>query len=104
MTHLLQNHLPKHIFEPIITRDTPNLLPKPEPAGILHIARQWKLDNRAESMIMVGDIPLTDGGIPLTDGSILLICSRWEIALMIWLLVMQPAPPLYCSSMIATRT
>ncbi|QKX61326.1 uncharacterized protein TRUGW13939_08474 [Talaromyces rugulosus] len=55
VTHLLQNHLPDHIFEPIITRDTPNLLPKPEPAGILHIARQWNLDNHAESMIMVGD-------------------------------------------------
>ncbi|KAL1979756.1 hypothetical protein VTN96DRAFT_5232 [Rasamsonia emersonii] len=55
VTHLLQNHLPKHVFEPIITRDTPDLLPKPDPAGILHIARQWGLDNRAESMIMVGD-------------------------------------------------
>ncbi|KKA19903.1 HAD superfamily hydrolase [Rasamsonia emersonii CBS 393.64] len=58
VTHLLQNHLPKHVFEPIITRDTPDLLPKPDPAGILHIARQWGLDNRAESMIMVGNIYL----------------------------------------------
>ncbi|EAW10751.1 putative haloacid dehalogenase-like hydrolase [Aspergillus clavatus NRRL 1] len=53
--HLLQNHLPAHVFLPIITRETPGLLPKPDPAGILHIAREWGLDNRAENMIMVGD-------------------------------------------------
>lgn len=51
--YLVQNHLPSHIFLPIITRDTPNLLPKPDPAGILHIAREWGLTNRAESLIMV---------------------------------------------------
>ncbi|GAM36315.1 HAD superfamily hydrolase [Talaromyces pinophilus] len=55
VTHLLKNHLPNHIFEPIVTRDTPDLLPKPEPSGLLHIAEQWGLDNRADSMIMVGD-------------------------------------------------
>ncbi|KAF7717617.1 Uncharacterized protein PECH_005350 [Penicillium ucsense] len=53
--YLLQNHLPSHDFLPIITRDTPNVLPKPDPAGILHIAQEWGLTNRAESMIMVGD-------------------------------------------------
>ncbi|KAJ5679625.1 hydrolase [Penicillium macrosclerotiorum] len=53
--YLLQNHLPSHIFLPIITRDTPNVVPKPDPAGILHIAREWGLTNRAESLIMVGD-------------------------------------------------
>jgi phosphoglycolate phosphatase-like HAD superfamily hydrolase len=51
--HLLQNHLPSHVFLPIITRETPGLLPKPDPAGILHIAREWGLDNRAENLIMV---------------------------------------------------
>ncbi|KAL1974890.1 hypothetical protein VTN31DRAFT_5094 [Thermomyces dupontii] len=55
VTHLLKNHLPSHVFDPIITRDTPNLLPKPEPEGILHIAQQWGLDDRGESLIMVGD-------------------------------------------------
>ncbi|KAJ9309070.1 hypothetical protein DTO217A2_1439 [Paecilomyces variotii] len=55
VTHLLQTHLPKHVFLPIITRDTPDLLPKPDPAGILHIAREWGLDNRADNLIMVGD-------------------------------------------------
>ncbi|CEO59994.1 Putative Haloacid dehalogenase-like hydrolase family protein [Penicillium brasilianum] len=53
--YLIQNHLPSHIFLPIITRDTPDLLPKPDPAGILHIAREWGLTNRAENLIMVGD-------------------------------------------------
>lgn len=53
--YLIQNHLSGHIFLPIITRDTPNLLPKPDPAGILHIAGEWGLPNRAENLIMVGD-------------------------------------------------
>lgn len=52
--NLLDNHLPAHVFLPIITRDTPNLLPKPDPAGILHIASEWGLGN-GENMIMVGD-------------------------------------------------
>jgi hypothetical protein len=52
--HLIQTHLPSHAFVPIITRDTPDLLPKPDPAGILHIAQGWGLSNRAESLIMVG--------------------------------------------------
>lgn len=51
--HLLKTHLPTHVFLPIITRDTPSVLPKPDPAGILHIADQWGLENRAESLIMV---------------------------------------------------
>ncbi|KAL4872983.1 hypothetical protein BDV12DRAFT_192918 [Aspergillus spectabilis] len=53
--NLLQNHLPEHVFVPIITRETPGLLPKPDPAGILHIADEWGLKNRAENLIMVGD-------------------------------------------------
>ncbi|KAL4792073.1 HAD-like domain-containing protein [Aspergillus venezuelensis] len=55
VTTLLQNHLPEHIFMPIITRETPGLLPKPDPAGILHIAKEWGLENRGEGLIMVGD-------------------------------------------------
>lgn len=51
--YLIQNHLSRHVFLPIITRDTPNLLPKPDPAGILHIAGEWGLPNRAENLIMV---------------------------------------------------
>lgn len=53
MLHLIQNHLPAHLFLPIITRETPGLLPKPDPAGILHIATEWGLDDRGEGLIMV---------------------------------------------------
>ncbi|KAA8649857.1 putative haloacid dehalogenase-like hydrolase [Aspergillus tanneri] len=55
VTRLLETFLPKHVFLPIITRETPGLLPKPDPAGILHIAHEWGLGNRGESLIMVGD-------------------------------------------------
>lgn len=54
--NLLQNHLPEHIFLPIITRETPGLLPKPDPAGLLHIANEWGLENRSESLIMVATL------------------------------------------------
>ncbi|KAI9932824.1 hypothetical protein MW887_009076 [Aspergillus wentii] len=53
--HLLEKYIPTHEFLPIVTRETPNLLPKPDPAGILHIASEWGLDNRGDSLIMVGD-------------------------------------------------
>lgn len=53
MNHLLTNHLPAHIFLPIITRETPGLMPKPDPAGILHIAQEWGLEDRGDSLIMV---------------------------------------------------
>ena len=52
MTHLLKTHLPTHEFYPIVTRDTPDLMPKPDPAGILHIAEAWGLEN-ADDLIMV---------------------------------------------------
>ncbi|KAL2862844.1 putative haloacid dehalogenase-like hydrolase [Aspergillus lucknowensis] len=55
VTNLLQNHLPTHVFLPIITRETPGLLPKPDPAGILHIANEWGLVNGGGNLIMVGD-------------------------------------------------
>jgi hypothetical protein len=29
------------------------LLPKPDPAGILHIAKEWGLENGGKSLIMV---------------------------------------------------
>lgn len=51
--HLLETFLPGQKFHPIITRDFRP--PKPDPAGILHIAREMGLDDRGESLIMVGD-------------------------------------------------
>ena len=56
VNHLLQNFLPTHEFLPIITRDFRP--PKPDPAGILHIAKDWGMlgsDGLAEGIIMVGD-------------------------------------------------
>ncbi|KAK2776147.1 hypothetical protein FQN52_003817 [Onygenales sp. PD_12] len=53
VNHLLKTHLPTHEFLPIVTRDTPDLLPKPDPAGILHIAKEW--GTKAQDLIMVGD-------------------------------------------------
>ena len=41
VTHLLTTFLPSHTFSPIITRDFRP--PKPDPAGILHIASAWGL-------------------------------------------------------------
>ena len=51
--HLLQKFLPGKTFAPIVTRDFRP--PKPDPAGILHIASQWELDNGGDGLIMVGD-------------------------------------------------
>ncbi|PYI12282.1 HAD superfamily hydrolase [Aspergillus sclerotiicarbonarius CBS 121057] len=53
--NLLHNHLPAHVFLPIITRETPGVMPKPDPAGILFIANEWGLDGGAGGLIMVGD-------------------------------------------------
>ena len=66
VAHLLSTHLPSHIsaFTPIITRDFKP--PKPSPAGILHIAKQWGVASPAREpssspppsplpLIMVGD-------------------------------------------------
>lgn len=51
VAHLLTTFLPTHTFTPIITREFRP--PKPDPAGILHIAAQWGV--AASSLLMVGD-------------------------------------------------
>lgn len=53
--HLLQTFLPGKTFAPIVTREFRP--PKPDPAGILHIAKEWGLEDRGESLIMVGHLP-----------------------------------------------
>jgi phosphoglycolate phosphatase-like HAD superfamily hydrolase len=53
VSHLLKKFLAGQKFFPIITRDFRP--PKPDPAGILHIARELGLVDRGESLIMVGD-------------------------------------------------
>ncbi len=49
--HLLQKFLPGKTFAPIVTRDFRP--PKPDPAGILHIAREWELEDGGNGLIMV---------------------------------------------------
>jgi HAD superfamily hydrolase (TIGR01549 family) len=51
--HLLSTFLPSSKFSPIITREFRP--PKPDPAGILHIAKQWMHEDGGDSLIMVGD-------------------------------------------------
>ena len=49
--HLLQKFLPGKTFAPIVTRDFRP--PKPDPAGILHIAKEWGLEDGGNGLIMV---------------------------------------------------
>ncbi|KAH6633536.1 HAD-like domain-containing protein [Boeremia exigua] len=51
--HLLNTFLPSSKFSPVITREFRP--PKPDPAGILHIAKQWMHEDGGDSLIMVGD-------------------------------------------------
>lgn len=56
--HLLSTFIPSSTFHPIVTRDFKP--PKPDPAGILHIAEAWGLvdesgKGKGEGLIMVGD-------------------------------------------------
>ncbi|KAJ4314065.1 hypothetical protein N0V94_006631 [Neodidymelliopsis sp. IMI 364377] len=53
VNHLLTTFLPASEFSPLITRDFRP--PKPDPAGILHIAEQWMHEDKGNSLIMVGD-------------------------------------------------
>ncbi|KAF1994685.1 HAD-like protein [Amniculicola lignicola CBS 123094] len=52
VAHLLTTFLPTSKFHPIVTREFRP--PKPDPAGILHIAKSW-MHADATSLIMVGD-------------------------------------------------
>ncbi|KAF2477051.1 HAD-like protein [Lindgomyces ingoldianus] len=53
VAHLLTTFLPDSHFHPIITREFRP--PKPDPAGILHIAKSWMHEDGGKSLIMVGD-------------------------------------------------
>lgn len=48
--HLLGKFLDGHVFAPIVTRDFRP--PKPDPAGILHIARSWGLTRTGEETVI----------------------------------------------------
>lgn len=51
--HLLTTFLPSSKFSPVVTREFRP--PKPDPAGILHIAKEWMHEDGGSSLIMVGD-------------------------------------------------
>jgi HAD superfamily hydrolase (TIGR01549 family) len=51
--HLLSTFLPSSKFSPVVTREFRP--PKPDPAGILHIAKKWMHEDGGDSLIMVGD-------------------------------------------------
>jgi HAD superfamily hydrolase (TIGR01549 family) len=53
VTHLLTTFLPTSKFHPVVTREFRP--PKPDPAGILHIAKDWMHEDGGKSLIMVGD-------------------------------------------------
>jgi phosphoglycolate phosphatase-like HAD superfamily hydrolase len=53
VTHLLTTFLPSSRFHPVVTREFRP--PKPNPAGILHIAKEWMHGDGGDSLIMVGD-------------------------------------------------
>jgi phosphoglycolate phosphatase-like HAD superfamily hydrolase len=53
VNHLLTKFLPGKEFHPIVTRDFRP--PKPDPAGILHIAKSWGFVKKAENGELVGD-------------------------------------------------
>lgn len=53
VNHLISNFCQGQIFSPIVTREFRP--PKPDPAGIYHIAKQWELEDKGNRLIMVGD-------------------------------------------------
>ncbi|OAL52948.1 HAD-like protein [Pyrenochaeta sp. DS3sAY3a] len=53
VNHLLTTFLPSSDFSPVVTREFRP--PKPDPAGILHIAKNWMHEDGGSSLIMVGD-------------------------------------------------
>jgi phosphoglycolate phosphatase-like HAD superfamily hydrolase len=53
VNHLLTTFLPSSKFSPVVTREFRP--PKPDPAGILHIAKEWMHEDAGDSLIMVGD-------------------------------------------------
>lgn len=46
--HLLDTHLPGEHFDPIITRETEDVQPKPSPEGLWAIAKAWGLDQEID--------------------------------------------------------
>ncbi|KAL0942529.1 had superfamily [Colletotrichum truncatum] len=54
VAHLLGKFLEGSLFEPIVTRDFRP--PKPDPAGIMHIAKSWGLVSKSSEAITDGEV------------------------------------------------
>lgn len=65
--HLLGKFLDGHVFAPIVTRDFRP--PKPDPAGILHIARSWGLTHAEDDSVAssVSDEDTADPAVVLAE-------------------------------------
>ena len=77
VNHLIENYLSFYFFDPIITRDTLNLLPKPYPDGILFIAKEWGLFDRGDSLIMVSIIHIMSSRIVRTLLIVVILIGIW---------------------------
>lgn len=66
VNHLLTKFLSGSVFEPIITRDFRP--PKPDPAGILHIARSWGLTRRVGREGETDGLPVEESERGSDDG------------------------------------
>jgi phosphoglycolate phosphatase-like HAD superfamily hydrolase len=69
--HLLQNHLEGITFEPIITRETEGIAPKPSPEGLWMIARAWGLGADVEEGERKSEDPLELARTRLGSGLIM---------------------------------
>lgn len=67
VNHLLAKFLAGSVFDPVVTREFRP--PKPDPAGILHIAREWGLTRRVVRGEGGGDgLPVEEGERAPDDG------------------------------------
>ena len=66
--HLLKTYLPDEVFDPIITRDTEGIQPKPSPEGLLECLRVWgKEDHSTPPSDTDTDTSDAPDNIPRTD-------------------------------------
>jgi phosphoglycolate phosphatase-like HAD superfamily hydrolase len=90
VNHLLSKFLEGKEFHPIVTRDFRP--PKPDPAGILHIAKSWGLITRDDEGREVGDgrglimVGYVKTSLPFYPFHSLLNMYKWELPL-----ILQPA-------------
>jgi phosphoglycolate phosphatase-like HAD superfamily hydrolase len=78
VNHLLAKFLAGSHFHPIVTRDFRP--PKPDPAGILHIARSWGLTRRVEREGEADGVPADERADPAGDDGLVPVEKGEEVA------------------------